>query len=129
MVLHFSQHLLIADTLVTTPSGLGSWTHDARGRTRDEDGARSGRGKLRGRPEGMNSFAFMWSIPNMIPLAPDEIARMWEVLRRVEFASTHGAFMGQDVEDERVKERVLESMKTQVAHMGWPEHAFLKMEV
>jgi glyoxylase-like metal-dependent hydrolase (beta-lactamase superfamily II) len=40
------KNLLVADTLVTTPSGLGDW-------------------KDAGRPEGMNSFAFMWSIPNV----------------------------------------------------------------
>lgn len=38
--------LLIADTLMTTPSGIGNW-------------------KDKGRPKGMNSFAFMWSIPNV----------------------------------------------------------------
>jgi glyoxylase-like metal-dependent hydrolase (beta-lactamase superfamily II) len=40
--------LLVADTLVTTPSGLGHW-------------------KDKPRPIGMNSFAFMWSIPNVRP--------------------------------------------------------------
>jgi glyoxylase-like metal-dependent hydrolase (beta-lactamase superfamily II) len=40
--------LLVADTLVTTPAGLGDW-------------------KDKPRPSGMNSFAFMWSIPNVRP--------------------------------------------------------------
>lgn len=75
----------------------------------------------------MNTFAFMWSIPNMIPLSPEEISHMWDVLGRHDFVSTHGAFMGQDVEDVRVKERVLESMKIQVARMGWPEHPLLSV--
>jgi glyoxylase-like metal-dependent hydrolase (beta-lactamase superfamily II) len=44
--------LLIADTLLTTPGGLGDW-------------------KEKGRPKGMNSFAFMWSIPNVSFLKSD----------------------------------------------------------
>ena len=106
--------LLVADTLVTTPSGVGSW-----------DGAKGGR------PEGMNSYAFMWSIPNMIPLPPDTIARMWNVLRNHEFTSTHGAFVGTDIRDASggssagVKRRVLESMQIQVKTMGWGNHALL----
>lgn len=46
LVTLFEGALLIADTLVTTPSGLGNW------------GAK-------GRPKGMNSFGFYWSIPNV----------------------------------------------------------------
>jgi glyoxylase-like metal-dependent hydrolase (beta-lactamase superfamily II) len=40
--------LLIADTMLTTPSGLGDWSIGA-------DGG------LGGRPDGMNSYSFMWS--------------------------------------------------------------------
>lgn len=46
MVCLYDGRLLIADTLVTTPSGMGDW-------------------KEKQRPKGMNSFAFMWSIPNV----------------------------------------------------------------
>ena len=111
--------LLVADTLVTTPAGMGDWTK----------GPDAGKG---GRPGGMNSFAFMWSIPNMIPLSPEEIAGMWRVLKRHEFSSTHGAFVGTEVRDRGggsetgVKNRVLESMQIQVWRMGWKDHAFLK---
>lgn len=110
--------LLVADTLLTTPAGLGSWTTDAVGNRRE--------GHL-GRPAGLNSFAFMWSIPNMIPLSPGEIAQMWKVLSGHEFKSTHGAFMGQDIEDADIKRRVLESMQIQVRRMGWTEHPFLSI--
>jgi len=105
----FDGRLLIADTLVTTPSGLGDW-------------------KEKPRPKGMNSFAFMWSIPNMIPLPPDELAKMWSVLKKFEFKSTHGAFVGTDVVAKDVKARVLESMKIQIKGEGHPNHAFLKEE-
>jgi len=40
------ERLLVADTLLTTPAGLGDW-------------------KEKPRPRGMNSFVFMWSIPNV----------------------------------------------------------------
>jgi hypothetical protein len=38
----------VADTLMPTPAGLGDWGD-------------------RERPKGMNSFAFMWSYPNVRP--------------------------------------------------------------
>lgn len=54
LVCLYGGRLLVADTLVTTPAGLGDW-------------AKSGG---RERPRGMNSFAFMWSIPNVsVPLS------------------------------------------------------------
>lgn len=46
LVVLFDGRLAIADTLVTTPAGLGNWGD-------------------RERPEGMNSFGFYWSIPNV----------------------------------------------------------------
>lgn len=111
--------LLIADTVVTTPSGKGDWS-------KGPDG-----GKV-GRPEGMNTYAFMWSIPNMTPLPPDEIQRMWDVLKKYEFTHTHGAFHDMEVRDggngsnTTVKQRILESMQIQVKASGWKEHALLK---
>ncbi|KAI3319261.1 beta-lactamase-like protein [Xylariaceae sp. AK1471] len=115
LILLFDSRLLIADTLVTTPSGLGSWDTDAVGRTRE-------------RPQGMNTFVFMWSIPNMVPLAPDEIERMWAILKKYEFSSTHGAFVGMDIvkTPREMKQRVLESMQIQIRYSGHGEHAMLK---
>lgn len=46
LVCLYDRRLLIADTLLTTPAGTGNW-------------------KGKPRPKGMNSFAFMWSIPNV----------------------------------------------------------------
>jgi hypothetical protein len=94
--------LFIADTLVTVPSALYA----------------------KNRPAGTTSFAFMWSIPNMIPLPPGEMRKMWKALESWEFGSTHGAFVGLDVFDgdggERsVKERVRESMRIQARGEGW----------
>jgi hypothetical protein len=115
MVLLFDGRLLIADTIVTTPSGLGSWDTDAVGTARR-------------RPEGMNSFVFMWSIPNMVPLAPDVIQRMWEMLKPLEFSSTHGAFTGVDIvrTPREMKQRVLESMQMQIRYSGYGNHAMLE---
>ncbi|KAJ9137613.1 Metallo-beta-lactamase family protein [Coniochaeta hoffmannii] len=113
LVLLFDGRLLIADTLLTTPSGVGKWTVDAVGEERKK-------------PEGLNTFSFMWSVPNWIPLGPEEIVAMWDVLKGYDFRSTHGAFVGQDIEDEGVKRRVLESMQIQVRRMGWKDHPFLK---
>ncbi|KAM0709174.1 hypothetical protein Q7P35_003210 [Cladosporium inversicolor] len=94
--------LLIADTLMTVPSALYA----------------------KNRPAGTTSFAFMWSIPNMIPLPPGEMQKMWKAMEEWEFGSTHGAFIGMDVRDgdggERsVKERARESMRIQARGEGW----------
>ncbi|KXS94980.1 hypothetical protein AC578_9474, partial [Pseudocercospora eumusae] len=101
LCLLWDEKLLIADTLVTTPSGL--YHID--------------------RPPGTNSYVFMWSIPNMIPLPPDIIHEMWKRLKPYHFTSTHGAFAGIDVRDKNVKARVLESMKIQVSSAGWRKDA------
>lgn len=61
----------------------------------------------------------------MIPLPPDEIMKMWRALKPLRFGATMGAFLGMDVRDPKVKERVLESMKVQVRAMGWVEHGLL----
>ena len=105
LVLLFAQRLLIADTLMTTPSGIGKWDINALGETR-------------AKPPGLNTFALMWSIPNMIPLSAGEMGRMWRVLKGYEFAATHGAFEGMDVRDDGVKGRVWESMRIQASRMG-----------
>lgn len=95
-------HLFIADTLVTVPSALYA----------------------KDRPKGTTSYAFMWSIPNMIPLPPGEMRKMWKALEGWEFGSTHGAFVGLDVWEGdgggmSVKERVRESMRIQARGEGW----------
>ena len=94
--------LLIADTLMTVPSALYA----------------------KNRPTGTTSYAFMWSIPNMIPLPPGEMQKMWKALEGWEFESTHGAFIGMDVRDgdggeKGVKERVRDSMRIQARGEGW----------
>lgn len=113
VVLLYKNRLFVADTLMTTPSGIANWTVDAAGTPRD-------------RPQGANSFAFMWSIPNYIPLGPDEITRMWGILKHFDFSSTHGAFVGHDIEDPEVKLRVLRSAQIQIRQMGWDAHPFLQ---
>ncbi|KAF4449738.1 hypothetical protein F53441_7033 [Fusarium austroafricanum] len=105
LVLHYNSRLFIADTLMTTASGVGNWSVDATGAARD-------------RPVGLNSFSFLWSIPNFIPLSTQEMARMWRVLKGYEFRATHGGFMGMDIEADDVKERVLESMRIQAGSIG-----------
>ena len=61
----------------------------------------------------------------MIPLPPNEIMKMWRALKPLTFTVTMGAFVGMDVRDPKVKERVLESMKIQVRAEGWTEHELL----
>ncbi|EFY95756.1 metallo-beta-lactamase family protein [Metarhizium robertsii] len=112
LVLLFDGRLFIADTLMTTPAGMGKWEVD-------------GTGAARAKPPGLNSFSFLWSIPNYIPLSVEELARMWGILKRYEFKSTHGAFLPMDIEDEAVKQRVLDSMQIQAKFMGYAGHAIM----
>lgn len=94
MVLLWDNRLFTADTIMPTPSGTGRWK------------------------KGMNSFSFMWSYPNMIPLPPKTLASMWSVLKDLDFNATYGGFPSLDIESADVKERVLESMAIQVGHEG-----------
>ena len=77
---------------------------------------------------GTTSFAFMWSIPNMIPLPPNKIMNIWKALEPFDFNSTHGAFLGLDVRDVNVKNRVLESAKIQIRAEGYRNHELEKEE-
>jgi len=112
VVLLYDSRLLIADTLMTTPSALSNFSVNALNEPRS-------------RPKGVNTYAFMWSIPNYIPLSADEIIRMWGILKEYDFTSTHGAFVWQDVEGPDVKGRVLESMQIQTKYMGYGKHPFM----
>ncbi|KAJ4146195.1 hypothetical protein NW754_001659 [Fusarium falciforme] len=116
MVLLFDGRLLIADTLMTTAAGVGGWEVDATGTSRSK-------------PPGLNSFSFLYSIPNFIPLNLDEMSRMWGILKKYEFRATYGGFAGMDIEDEGVKGRVLESMKIQARHMGYGESEFMQTKL
>lgn len=118
LVMLFDGRLLVADTFLATPSGLGNWDMDAVGTARQ-------------RPPRMSSFSFMWSYPNMIPLAPDAVEHMWTILKKYEFGSTHGAFPGMDIvtTPQEMKRRVLESMQIQIRYSGHEDHAMLKEAV
>ncbi|CAG7564725.1 unnamed protein product [Fusarium equiseti] len=104
MVLHCNNRLFIADTLMTTASGVGDWSVDASGAERTQ-------------PPGLNTYSFLWSIPNFIPLGVEDMVRMWGVLKEWEFERTFGGFMGMDVRGD-AKRRVLESMKIQAGFIG-----------
>lgn len=114
LVTLYNGRLLIADTLLTTPAGLGNWQADALGSARN-------------RPRGMNSYSFMWSIPNFIPLAPAELERMWGLLKTKTFRSTHRALLNTDImkEEAEMKRQVLESMQIQIRRMGHGGHPLL----
>lgn len=114
LVTLYNGRLLVADTLLTTPAGLGNWEADALGNARS-------------RPRGMNSYSFMWSIPNFIPLAPAELERMWALLKTKTFRSTHGAFLNTDImkDEPEMRCRVLESMQIQIRRMGHEGHPLL----
>ena len=112
LVLHWDKKLFIADSMFTVPSGLNHVD----------------------RLPGTTSYAFMWSIPNMIPLPPSDLHKMWQALKPFDFTSTHGMFVGQEIRDDEnvptrcppVKARILDSMQIQTRTGGWKDAEILK---
>ena len=64
----------------------------------------------------------MYSYPNLLPLPPDTLVSMWNVLKTIDFESSHGAFPSRDVRDKNLKARVLESMQIQARSAGHRDH-------
>jgi len=131
LVLHWEKKLFIADTIVTVPvCGIYLFIMPrefvmSRPADRDLQSAYT----PHRRPPGLTSYVFEWSIPNMIPLPPDEINNIWQAIKPFNFDTTHGAFVGMDVRDEKLKRRMLDSMKIQVKAEGWEEHPLLSEKV
>ena len=116
LVLHWEKTLFIADTIFTSPSATNP---------------------VPGKP-GVISFTFFWSIPNRIPLHPDDILSIWNDVKNFDFDNCFGAFEGMDVytmnneaksETGGVKGRLLESCKIYVGAMGWEEHGMLEQSL
>jgi hypothetical protein len=80
-----------------------------------------------GRTPGTNSYVFMYSYPNMLPLPPDTLVSMWQVLKMADFESTHGSFAGKVVRDKNLKARVLESMQIQARNEGYTNHKIFSL--
>ena len=85
--------------------------------------------------DGKISYAFLWSIPNPLPLNPDEILRIWKVVKGLEFRVTYGVMAkitnvyetAEEGEWGGLKSRVLESAKVAVGRMvGKSGHAMLE---
>ena len=77
---------------------------------------------------GQLTYMFLWSIPNMIPLSPDEILRIWRVLKQWDFQATYGVMakwsnvFEKTTDRKTLKERLLDSTKIAVQAMGYTEH-------
>ena len=107
MVLHSKQHqsLFVADTIFATPS------------SHNPDPTKP----------GVLSYSFLWSIPNMVPLGPKEILKIWRTLKVFDFERTYGVMAVitnvAEREDQTIslKARLLESAKIFVRKMGHDE--------
>lgn len=77
--------------------------------------------------KGHNSYSFMWSIPNNIPLSPEEIFKIWRALKGFSIEATY-AFVNvksQAGDTTSIPERILESAKVVVKRMGFDNHQIL----
>ncbi|KAK7540636.1 uncharacterized protein J3D65DRAFT_674858 [Phyllosticta citribraziliensis] len=133
LVLHFHRRLLIADTFVTVPSGMNPHPLDPTAGAKLAPDSSTSRPPPTPQP-GTTTYSFMWSIPNMIPLSPDDLQAMWDAVKAFRWESTHGAFVGMDVrrsgDDGKEGPRaLLESMKIQARGMGWGNHKLLGEKV
>ena len=78
---------------------------------------------------GHTSYTFMWSIPNAIPLSPDQILQIWRRLKGYEIEATYGFTTVRYRGGASIPERILESAKVCVRAMGWKEHEVLQESV
>ena len=74
-------------------------------------------------------YSFLWSIPNYIPLPPEKIERIWQMVKPWDFTSTYGLMKGWNVHDPNLKARVLESVKIQIKAEGYLHHHLLDEEL
>lgn len=77
------------------------------------------------RPEGANTFSFMWAYPNFIPLSPTILHTMWKRLKPFDFNAVHSLFVGRDVRGSNIKGEVLRDMKMQALFAGHQSHLLL----
>lgn len=77
--------------------------------------------------QGHTSYSFMWSIPNNIPLSPDEILKIWRALKGFEIEATYAFASVKSRQEDRttIPERILESAKVVVKRMGYHDHEVL----
>lgn len=87
-----------------------------------------------GKP-GVISYQFLWSIPNFIPLPPDDVLKIWNALKPYNFKATYGVMAKITDVYERpdhkisLKARVLQSAKIAVKAMGYQDHAIFAQEI
>ncbi|KAK5070593.1 hypothetical protein LTR64_000266 [Lithohypha guttulata] len=81
--------------------------------------------------KGHTSYTFMWSIPNMIPLSPDQILGIWWAIKGFEIEATYGfqTVRAKKQDGASIPERILESAKVCVGRMGREEHEIFKESV
>lgn len=124
LVLHWNDQLFIADTIMTVPvCGTSGLLFSKSGLT----GTQSAH-TPHPRPQDQTSYSFLWSIPNMIPLTPDEIMGIWRTIKPYNFHTTYGAFSGMDIRDKDLKRRVFHSMMTIIRRGGGEDQELLKEE-
>lgn len=114
--------LFHADTIHTVVNAASPDIDTKHARALGSDPA--GTNLVTGAGRGPTSYAFMWSVPNMIPLSPDQILGIWRALKGFEIEVTYGFVTVKSREGDHVgiPARILQSAKTCVGAMGWREH-------
>jgi hypothetical protein len=110
LVLHWAKEKILchADTIMIVPSGL--YFGESR------------------RPD-TNTYSFMWSYPNMIPLDPEALLGIWKAVEPFDFETTYGGFPGQDVRRKDAKKLMLESAQNWTRKAGWKDIEILGVKL
>lgn len=76
---------------------------------------------------GIPTFSFMWSVPNMIPMSPDKVLGIWQAMKGFEFKVAYGLLgtLKEKGLPRSLPQRVLDSAKIFVKHMGYENHQIL----
>lgn len=74
--------------------------------------------------KGATSFTFMWSIPNGIPLSPDQVLKILKALKGFDIQATYAftTVRWREGQQTTIPERIVESAKICAKSMGYSDH-------
>lgn len=79
------------------------------------------------RPPEHPTFAFLWSIPNQLPLGPDAVNGIWQALKHVEFTKVYGLIPAAQCQDDSgFRARLLKSIQLHLRCAGYTAHPLLE---
>ncbi|KDQ06584.1 hypothetical protein BOTBODRAFT_39495 [Botryobasidium botryosum FD-172 SS1] len=69
------------------------------------------------------TVTFLWSYPNMLPLPPQEVTKVWSALRPLQFEDAYSSWPGVQLNGE-ARKKVLDGARRFIQLEGWTENDF-----